>query len=267
MRTTDAVRASGDAFDCAADALRMAGAALDYLNSPAVTDLDGNACGELLIGLGELQAKLTAAHAAFLRRFDTASAHDTDGYGSSSSWLAAKAGMSKGAARASVRRMRQLGDRPLLGTALADGDITDSPAFTIADRTRKLPADMRTETDRILLQAAAAGASMDDLATIAACAIEKWRQQQPDPDHPDDAFEDRYVQVGMTFGGAGVIRGNLTPSAPRRFARLWRPSARKAIFRHHPVADPPRRTAKRQEMCLAQVRPPSRALRRPPPAP
>jgi hypothetical protein len=119
--------------------------------------------------------------------------------------------MSKGAARASVRRMRQLGDRPVLGTALADGVITESLAFTIADWTRKLPADMRTETDRILLQAAAAGASMDDLATIAACAIEKWRQQQPDPDHPDDAFEDRYVQVGMTFGGAGVIRGNLTP--------------------------------------------------------
>jgi hypothetical protein len=189
----------------------MADGALDYLNSPAVAGLDENACGELLIGLGQVQAKLAAAHAAFLRRFDTANAHDTDGYGSSSAWLSAKAGMSKGAARASVRRMRQLGDRPLLGAALADGDITDSLAFTIAGWTRKLPAGMRTETDRILLEAAAAGASVDDLATIAACAIEKWRQQQPDPDNPDDAFEDRYVQVGTTFGGAGVIYGNLTP--------------------------------------------------------
>ncbi len=70
---------------------------------------------------------------------------------------------------------------------------------------------MREETDRILLGAAAAGASLDDLATIAACAIEKWRRQQPDPDHPDDAFDDRFVQAGTTFGGAGVIRGNLTP--------------------------------------------------------
>ena len=93
----------------------------------------------------------------------------------------------------------------------AAGDITDSLAFTIADWTRKLPADMREETDRILLDAAAAGASLDDLATIAACAIEQWRQQQPDPDHPDDGFDDGYVQVGTTFGGAGVIRGNLTP--------------------------------------------------------
>jgi hypothetical protein len=45
-----------------------------------------------------------------------------------------------------------------------------------------------------------------------------WRQQQPDPDNPDDAFEDRYARVGTTFGGttfggttlggAAVIRGN-----------------------------------------------------------
>ena len=107
--------------------------------------------------------------------------------------------------------MRQLRDRPLLDGALAAGDITDSLAFEIAGWTRKLPADMREETDKILLQAHAAGASLDDLATIAACAIENWRQQQPDPDSPDDGFDDRFVQAGTTFGGAGVIRGNLTP--------------------------------------------------------
>ena len=211
MCTAEAVRASGDAFTSASEALRVAVATMDYLNSAAAADLNETACGEVLIGLGEIQAKLTAAHAGFLRRFDAANAHDADGYSSSSAWLAAKGGMSKGGAKASVRHMRQLGDRPLLGTALAAGDITDSLAFTIAEWTRKLPAEMRTETDRILLEAATAGASLDDLATIAACAIEKWRQQMPDPDNPDDAFEDRFVQVGTTFGGAGVIRGNLTP--------------------------------------------------------
>jgi hypothetical protein len=198
------------AIGSAADALRLAGAAMDYLNC-AVAGLDGTACGELLIGLGEVQARLTAAHAGLLRRFDAAGAHDADGYGSSSAWLTAKGGMSKKAAKASVRRMRQLGERPLLDEALAAGGITDSLAFTIADWTRKLPGGMRTETDRILLQAAAAGASLEDLATIAACAIEQWRQQQPDPDQPDDGFDDRYVKVGTTFGGAGVIRGDLTP--------------------------------------------------------
>src|SRR5215831_13477216 len=91
MCTADATHASGDAFGHAAgrsirsapDAVAMAAAAMDYLNS-AVADLGGAACGELLIALGEVQAKLTAAHAAFLRRFDAADAHDADGFGTSS---------------------------------------------------------------------------------------------------------------------------------------------------------------------------------------
>ncbi len=216
MCSSDAAHARGGAFDAAAgrgfasapEALAAASAALDYLNA-AVAGLDGGACGDLLIALGEVQAKAVAAHAGLLRRFDAADAHDADGYGSSSSWLAAKAGMSKKGARAAVRQMRQLGARPLLGGALVAGAVTGSLAFTIADWTRKLPAGMREETDRILLDAAAAGASLDDLAAIAAYAIETWRAQQPDADDPDP--DDRYLQLGTTFGGAGVIRGDLTP--------------------------------------------------------
>jgi len=37
----------------------------------------------------------------------------------------------------------------------------------------------------------------------------RWRASRPDAD--EDGFDDRYVQVGTTFQGAGVIRGNLTP--------------------------------------------------------
>ena len=44
---------------------------------------------------------------------------------------------------------------------------------------------------------------------IAAVALEKWRASRPDAD--EDGFDDRYVQAATTFGGAGVIRGNLTP--------------------------------------------------------
>ena len=216
MSTEHAMDACGDAFGPASEpcfrgashALRVASAAMDHVNA-AVADLDGTACGDLLLALGEVQAKLTAAHAGVLRRFDAADAHDADGYGSSSSWLAAKAGMPMKAARAAVRQMRQLGDRPLLGAALTAGDITDSLAFTIAGWTRKLPAEMRATTDRILLDAAAAGASLDDLAAIAAYAIEQWRQQQPDADEPDP--DDRAVRLGTTFGDAGVIHGDLTP--------------------------------------------------------
>jgi len=115
------------------EALRLAHASMDYLNSPAASELHAAACGPVLAALGELQAKVTAAHAAFLRRFDAADAHDADGYGTSSAWLAAVAKLAPKDAKAAVRRMRQLGERPHLATALARGEISWSWAGEIID--------------------------------------------------------------------------------------------------------------------------------------
>src|ERR1700722_5744069 len=78
------------AFGSVSEALRVGGAFADFLNSRTAAELDGAACGEVLRALGEIQGKLSAAYAAFLRRFDAADAHDADGYGSTSAWLAAK---------------------------------------------------------------------------------------------------------------------------------------------------------------------------------
>ena len=107
--------------------------------------------------MASIQAKLAAAYAGFLRRFDAADAHNADGYGSSSAWLAAKAQLTKRDARAAVRQMRQFGQRKHLAEALAAGAITGSWAAAIAGWTTKLPADMREETDRILLERRSGG--------------------------------------------------------------------------------------------------------------
>ena len=87
-----------------AEALRMTGAGLDYLNSPAAAELHAAATGEVLAALGVISAKVTAAHAGFLRRFDAADAHDADGYGTSSAWLAAMAKMARKDAQAAAGR-------------------------------------------------------------------------------------------------------------------------------------------------------------------
>jgi Domain of unknown function (DUF222) len=192
-----------------AQALRMAGASLDYLNSVGAGELQTAAMGEVLTSLSELQSKLVAARAAFLGRFDAADGHDDDGYATSSSWLAAKAKMSRTGAKAAVKQMRLLRARPQLADALAAGVISESWATEIVKWTKGLPAELRGQTDQILVDAAVAGASLDDLAAIAAYAVQQWRSQHPDSD--EDGFDDRYVVVGTTFGGAGVLRGNLTP--------------------------------------------------------
>src|SRR5579863_347975 len=201
--------AGGRVFGSVAEALRLANATMDYLNGPEAGDLDPAGCGAVLRSLGEVQAKFTAAHAAVLARFDAADAHDGDGYGTSVSWLDAMANMTRPDAKTEVRQMRLLRDHPALADALAAGDISKSWALAIADWTKKLPAELRAETIKILVQAAVAGASQDDLRMIAAVALEKWRASRPDAD--EDGFDDRYVQAGTTFQGAGVIRGNLTP--------------------------------------------------------
>ena len=201
--------ADGRVFGSVAEALRMANATMDYLNGPDAADLDPAACSTVLRSLGEIEAKFTAAHAVVLARFDAADAHDSDGYGTSAAWLMAMTDMTRPDARAKVRRMRLLRDHPGMTSALADADISKSWAMAIADWTKKLPAELRAETITILVQAAQAGASLDDLRMIAGVALQKWRASRPDGD--EDGFDDRYVQVGTTFGGAGVIRGNLTP--------------------------------------------------------
>ena len=196
-------------FGSVAEALRMTRAGLDYLNGTAGDDLDAAACGTVLRSLAEVQAKFTAAHASVLARFDAADAHDSDGYGNSAAWLMAMTDMTRGDARAEVWQMRLLRGHPEMAGALADADISKSQALAIAGWTRKLPAELRAQTITILVQAAAAGASLDDLRMIAGVALERWRASRPDAD--EDGFDDRYVQAGTTFGGAGVIRGNLTP--------------------------------------------------------
>src|SRR5215472_16611155 len=193
-----------------AEALRVAHAGLDYLNSPVASELHAAACGPALAALGELQAKVTAAHAAFLRRFDAADAHDADGYGTSAAWLAAMAKMAPKDAKAAVRQMRELNVHPHLHGALGRAEISASWAGEIARWLQKLPAELRDGTEKILADAAAAGASLEDLAAITAHALRQWQAARPDPDQ-DDGFDDRCVAVGVTFGGAACIRGNLTP--------------------------------------------------------
>jgi len=203
-------QAHGSTPQSAAEALRMMGAGLDYLNSRAAGELEAAGIGDVLMSFGELQAMFTAAHASFLRRFDAADAHDADGYGTSASWLAAKTQMTLKDAKLAVGKMRRLSKHRDVSEAMAGAQISESCGLEITELLKKLPQELRGQTGKILLDAAIAGAALDDLKLIAAAALEQWRAQNPDPDD-DDGFDDRYVQVGTTFGGAACIRGNLTP--------------------------------------------------------
>ena len=129
-----------------ADALRMMNVGLDYLNGPGAGKLDAAAYGSVLRSLGEIEAKFTVAHASVLARFDAADAHDSDGYGTSATWLTAMADMTPRDAKVKMREMRLLRAHPDMAAALAAKDISKSWALAIAEWTKKLPAELRAET-------------------------------------------------------------------------------------------------------------------------
>ena len=96
------------------------------------------------------------------------------------------------------------------------GGISESWAREIAAWTDKLPAEKRDEADAILLDAAASGLPLEDLAVLAQTIGETWQAQHPDPDDgngqdgDEDGFDDRYLRLGTTFGGTGKVDGDLT---------------------------------------------------------
>ena len=209
-----ALAAPGGGFASVADALRVGRAVGSYLNSPAAADLDGAARGEALEQLGAMGSLLGAAQNGLLRRFDADDGHDADGYASSAAWLAAKTRLGRKDAKAAVRQMRLLARHPSLDEATSAGGLTISWAKEVAGWTGRIDDDeLQAEADKILVEAATAGAGLDDLKLIAQAAYEAWREREPDPeeDPRGRGFGERYLDLETTMDGAGRIKGDLTP--------------------------------------------------------
>ncbi|MGH3194729.1 MAG: DUF222 domain-containing protein [Streptosporangiaceae bacterium] len=99
---------------------------------------------------------------------------------------------------------------PQVAATLAAGELSESYARTVCTWTDKLPGECRPDADAILLAAAGAGMDLPDLAALAAEIHARSLPDAPDKDK-DEAFEDRSVRLETTFGGAGVLNGDLTP--------------------------------------------------------
>jgi hypothetical protein len=119
--------------------------------------------------------------------------------------------VTKGAARRHLGWVRRAAGHPQVVAALAEGTLlSESVAQLICQWTDKLSEDCRQAADAILVTAVRAGVRKEDLAGLAA---EIYARSLPDPDddgHLGLAFEDRRVRVETTFGGAGVVVGDLT---------------------------------------------------------
>ena len=158
----------------------------------------------------------TAARTSILAAFTSGQGYSGDADYSPRAWLIHQTHVTKGAAAGYTAWVRRAAAHPQVAAALAAGEVPESVARTICGWTDKLPQDCQQDADAILLGAAAGGADVADLAGLAgeiyARSLPRTKDQDQDQDQGEgEAFADRSVRVETTFGGAGVLTGDLTP--------------------------------------------------------
>ena len=191
------------------EALAMVRAGLGFLAAADWTQLPAEAQAQCLITLERADAVGTAARARALAAFIACQGYCADGDYGARSWLMHQTRVTKGTAAGHIGWSRRTDTHPRIIDALAAEKFSASYARTISFWTDKLPADCRDSADAILVSAAQMGMGLADLAALAAEIEARSRPDAPDEDGP--RFEDRALKLETTFGGAGVLTGDLTP--------------------------------------------------------
>jgi len=202
----------------AREAMAMVHAGFAFLARADATAMTGPERAQTLRAMEQADAVATAARTRVLGAFAAGQDYADDGAYNAYSWLKHQTQVTGAAAGDHAAWVKRAGQHPLVQAALAARAVSKSYAREICVWTNRLPAGSRQAADEILLAAAAAGLELDDLHGLAAEMYERSRQDTPDTDPGDDGdgdpglgFDDRVVTVSTTLGGAGVIRGALTP--------------------------------------------------------
>jgi Domain of unknown function (DUF222)/HNH endonuclease len=208
------------AIASADEAMAMVHAGFAYIATADATAMSAAERARCLRELEQADSVATAARTAVLGAFAAGQDYADDGDYSACSWLIHRTQVTKGCAVDHTGWMKRGAGHPLVMAALAARHVSKSYARDICWWTDKFPEESRQAADEILLGAAASGLELADLAGLAAEMYERSRQDKPDTEGPDGDCEDgdcgtgpddRMVKVSTTLGGAGVIRGALTP--------------------------------------------------------
>ena len=210
--------ATAPVFASAEEAMAMVHAGLAYIATADATAMSAAERARCLREMEQADAVATAARTSVLGAFAAGQDYADDGDYSACSWLIHRTQVTKGTAVDHTGWVKRGVGHPLVMAALAGKAVSKSYAREICWWTDRLPAESRQAADEILLGAAASGLELADLAGLAAEMYERSRQDKPDTDPGDDdgddpatAFDDRAVKLSTTLGGAGIIRGALTP--------------------------------------------------------
>jgi hypothetical protein len=186
-------------------------AALSFLNAADATEMVTEEQALWLQALEQVNSMSIAGRASILAAFIAGQGYSADADYSPRSWLIHRTRITKGAATAHTGWARRAMAHPQVNAALASGHVvSESYARTICEWSDKLPEDCRLAADTILIAAAKAGAELEDLAQLAAEIYARSLPDSGNDEGPKDNFEDRSLRLETTFGGAGLMTGDLT---------------------------------------------------------
>jgi hypothetical protein len=201
------------------EALDMVRAGLGYLAAADAAQFPAATQAECLRELEQNDAIATAARASILAGFTAGQGYADDAEYSPRSWLIHQTHITRGVAVGHTAWAKRAGTHPRVLAALAAGQVSESAGRLVCLWADRLPEKFREESEEFLVAAAEAGLGLPELAAMAAEMYERARSDLPDQD-PDRDFADRGVKLATTFGGAGVVHGDLTPECAEAVGRV-----------------------------------------------
>jgi hypothetical protein len=210
MCTTTVPATAAEALAMLESTLNTQERALRFLAAQDAAGLPAPAVADQLRALERADAVGAALRGRLLEVFDSRDGYLADGQRSTRAWLVHSVRVTRGQAAEHLAVQALARGHRVLHAALAEGWVlTKSEALQLARWTRVIPEECRAEAEEILVAAARAGVNLRGLAAI--CAEIRACTAERDPDDDSGEHLDRGVSLDTTFGGAGVVHGDLTP--------------------------------------------------------
>jgi Domain of unknown function (DUF222) len=207
MATAD--MSPGPVFGSTGEAVQVMQDAARYLAGVSYPDLPAQVIGDVLAGMERIDAAQAAIRGRAGDAFIDAKAHLEWGQKNLGAWYRNETKVTGPAAKANRGWVKQLLEHPLIISALAEQHvISASWAQQVAGWTIQLPEQYVQQADEILMEAARNGVNLAGLARIAA----ELGALLADPSKDEGKEPGPGLRLELTFEGAGVLHGDLTPA-------------------------------------------------------
>jgi Domain of unknown function (DUF222) len=209
-------------FGSTGEAVGVLRSVMRFLAGADYPALPAEALAEVLTGMEQVDAAQAAVRGRAGQVFTGTQAHIEFGQKSLGVWYKNHTRVTGQVANAHKKWAGLESGHPLIVDALAQMDVlSESWGRQIAAWTGKLPDEFVPQADQIMIEAAGNGVDLAGLARIAA----ELGALLADPDTDKDREPGPGLQLDLTFEGAGVLHGDLSPACAAKVKAVLEPLA------------------------------------------